>query len=125
MLLDTTTTPELEAEGLARDVIRAVQDTRKAAGFDVSDRIRLRLLFQNADDGHAVQSAFEAADVAGETLAVDARVLIAGELDPADAGGVNTFSAVAARGHGVNVAKGTYANRGSFMVVVERIGGAA
>ncbi len=125
VLLDTTTTPELEAEGLARDVIRAVQDTRKAAGFDVSDRIRLRLLFQNADDGHAVQSAFEAADVAGETLAVDARVLIAGELDPADAGGVNTFSAVAARGHGVNVAKGTYANRGSFMVVVERIGGAA
>ncbi|WP_375237085.1 class I tRNA ligase family protein, partial [Microbacterium schleiferi] len=125
VLLDTTTTPELEAEGLARDVIRAVQDTRKAAGFDVSDRIRLRLLFQNADDGHAVQSAFEAADVAGETLAVDARVLIAGELDPADAGGVNTFSAVAARGHGVNVAKGTYANRGSFMVVVERIGEAA
>ncbi|HAJ18161.1 MAG TPA: hypothetical protein DCL57_08710, partial [Microbacterium sp.] len=40
VLLDTTTTPELEAEGLARDVIRAVQDTRKAAGFDVSDRIR-------------------------------------------------------------------------------------
>ena len=45
VLLDTTTTPELEAEGLARDVIRAVQDTRKAAGFDVSDRIRLQLLF--------------------------------------------------------------------------------
>ena len=43
VLLDTTTTPELEAEGLARDVIRAVQDTRKAAGFDVSDRIRLEL----------------------------------------------------------------------------------
>ena len=41
VLLDTATTPELEAEGLARDVIRAVQDTRKAAGFDVSDRIRL------------------------------------------------------------------------------------
>ncbi|WP_434969404.1 isoleucine--tRNA ligase [Microbacterium sp. bgisy207] len=124
VLLDTTTTPELEAEGLARDVIRAVQDTRKSAGFEVSDRIRLRLLFQDPDDGRAVQSAFEAADVAGETLAVDARVLIAGELDPGEAGGVNTFSAVAARGHGANVAAGTYANRGSFMVVVERVGGA-
>ena len=42
-LLDTATTPELEAEGLARDIIRAVQDTRKAAGLDVSDRIRLGL----------------------------------------------------------------------------------
>ena len=46
VMLDTTTTPELEAEGLARDVIRAVQDTRKVAGFDVSDRIRLQLLFE-------------------------------------------------------------------------------
>ncbi len=41
VLLDTVTTPELEAEGLARDVIRAIQDTRKAAGLQVSDRITL------------------------------------------------------------------------------------
>ncbi|MEO6944631.1 MAG: isoleucine--tRNA ligase [Lacisediminihabitans sp.] len=39
VLLDTATTPELEAEGLARDLVRAIQDARKAAGLDVSDRI--------------------------------------------------------------------------------------
>jgi isoleucyl-tRNA synthetase len=41
VLLDTLITPELETEGLMRDFMRAVQETRKKAGFDVSDRIRL------------------------------------------------------------------------------------
>ncbi|WP_374953335.1 isoleucine--tRNA ligase [Rathayibacter sp. AY1A3] len=44
VLLDTATTPELEAEGLARDLIRAVQDARKEAGFEVSDRIVLEVV---------------------------------------------------------------------------------
>lgn len=44
VLLDTATTPELEAEGLARDLIRAVQDARKAAGLEVSDRIVLEIV---------------------------------------------------------------------------------
>ncbi len=41
VVLDTTVTPELAAEGLARDVIRAVQQARRDAGLDVSDRISL------------------------------------------------------------------------------------
>src|SRR3546814_6670780 len=56
VVLDTTTTPELEAEGLARDVIRAVQDARRSAGLDVSDRIDLRLTFQSATEADAVRS---------------------------------------------------------------------
>ena len=39
--LDTTLTPELIAEGTAREMIRSVQDARKLAGLDVSDRIVL------------------------------------------------------------------------------------
>ena len=41
VVLDTTVTPELAAEGLARDVIRAVQQARRDADLDVSDRISL------------------------------------------------------------------------------------
>ncbi|MGQ0520578.1 MAG: isoleucine--tRNA ligase [Actinomycetota bacterium] len=41
--LDTVLTPELEAEGTARDVARLVNEARKDAGLHVSDRIRLVL----------------------------------------------------------------------------------
>jgi isoleucyl-tRNA synthetase len=41
VVLDTAVTPELEAEGVARDLVRAVQQARRDAGLDVSDRIDL------------------------------------------------------------------------------------
>ncbi|MDR2722568.1 MAG: DUF5915 domain-containing protein, partial [Cellulomonadaceae bacterium] len=43
VVLDLALTPDLEAEGYARDVIRDVQDARKAAGLEVADRINLTL----------------------------------------------------------------------------------
>ena len=41
VVLDTAVTPELAAEGVARDLVRAVQQARRDAGLDVSDRIAL------------------------------------------------------------------------------------
>lgn len=43
VVLDTTVTEELRAEGWAADVVRGLQDARKAAGFAVSDRITVTL----------------------------------------------------------------------------------
>jgi hypothetical protein len=37
--LDTALTPELRAEGLAREVVRRIQDLRKSGGFDITDRV--------------------------------------------------------------------------------------
>ncbi len=39
--LDTTLTPDLVAEGLAREFVRHVQDLRKGAEFDIADHIRV------------------------------------------------------------------------------------
>ncbi|WAJ47357.1 isoleucine--tRNA ligase [Mycobacterium sp. Aquia_216] len=41
VVLDGTVTPELEAEGWAKDRIRELQELRKKTGLDVSDRIRV------------------------------------------------------------------------------------
>jgi isoleucyl-tRNA synthetase len=43
VVLDTEVTPELAAEGLARDLVRQVQQARRDAGLDVSDRIALTI----------------------------------------------------------------------------------
>ena len=66
LVLDTAVTPELEAEGLARDVIRAVQQARKDAALDVSDRIALTIV----GDAAAVEAVgIHRELIAGETLA--------------------------------------------------------
>jgi len=70
VVLDTTVTPELAAEGLARDVIRAVQQARRDAGLSVSDRIRLTV--DGRDDVVGAAKAHESL-LASETLALEIR----------------------------------------------------
>jgi isoleucyl-tRNA synthetase len=66
VVLDTTVTPELAAEGIARDLVRTVQQARREAGLDVSDHIALTI---EAPD--QVVAAFQTHErfVAAETLA--------------------------------------------------------
>jgi isoleucyl-tRNA synthetase len=66
LALDVRTTPELEREGLARDVVRLVQTARKDAKLHVSDRIRLRIECAG-ELAEAVRA--HHAYLAGETLA--------------------------------------------------------
>ena len=51
MGLDTTLNDELRREGVARELVRAVQDARKQAGLEVADRI---VLFVEGDAAVAV-----------------------------------------------------------------------
>jgi isoleucyl-tRNA synthetase len=67
--IDTAVTPELRREGLAREVIRLVQDARKNDGLDVTDRIVLRWSASDAEVSAALSE--HAALIAGEVLAVE------------------------------------------------------
>ncbi|MGY2004666.1 isoleucine--tRNA ligase [Blastococcus sp. SYSU DS1024] len=65
--LDLTLTPELERAGLFREAVRLVQETRKAGGLEVSDRIEL---FWTADGAMAQALTEHEEQLAGEVLAV-------------------------------------------------------
>jgi len=69
--LDTTLTPELIAEGTAREMIRSVQDARKLAGLDVSDRIVLGI---SGTAGIEASLALHRDYLMAETLATEWRV---------------------------------------------------
>ncbi len=81
VVLDTAVTPELEAVGIVRDVIRVVQQARRDAGLHVSDRIRLTVVGDEpvwrALTGHEGM-------LTAETLAVQAG--LSGDLDLLPAG---------------------------------------
>jgi isoleucyl-tRNA synthetase len=47
--LNTNLTHELRAEGVSRDLIRFIQNARKNAGFNVEDRIKLKLSAESAE----------------------------------------------------------------------------
>jgi isoleucyl-tRNA synthetase len=113
VILDTETTPELEAEGFARDMVRIVQDTRKAAGLDVSDRISLAIYVESESDEAALAAHGEL--IAGETLATSYTVSLSAQAAMgAAAGEAGTQRAT--------IDAGKFANAGALIVDVRKAG---
>ena len=75
--LSTVLTPALEAEGRARDFVRLVQEARKAAGLELTDRVRVT--FDPSDAARTAAVETWADYIRGETLA--------DSLDPGETGG--------------------------------------
>jgi isoleucyl-tRNA synthetase len=83
--IDITITRELRREGLAREVIRLVQDARKADGLDVTDRIALR--WSSSDEDVAAALTEHGTLIASEVLATEfgPEVAVTGAAEHADA----------------------------------------
>ncbi|WP_341954432.1 isoleucine--tRNA ligase [Salinibacterium sp. TMP30] len=110
VIIDTQLTPELSAEGLARDVIRMIQDARKSAGFDVSDRIALAISALDSADHDAI--GFHSAMIASETLAVQSTVeSFVNELPE---GTLETYR--------TELPAGKYANAGGLVIDITKMG---
>ncbi len=67
LALDLTLTPELRRTGLAREVIRLIQEARKTSGFEVSDRIVLNWWASDPQTAQAIEE--HGATIASEVLA--------------------------------------------------------
>ncbi|RKZ27648.1 isoleucine--tRNA ligase, partial [bacterium] len=67
--LDVKISSELRAEGYAREAVNRIQNTRKEAGLEVTDRINLALITDDAELKAALEKHRE--DIANETLAMN------------------------------------------------------
>lgn len=83
VVLDTTLTPELVAEGLARDFVRGVQDARKSAMYQIEDTIAI---LYDAPASVATAITAHVAYVRAETLAttIESHAGSTGSVDASD-----------------------------------------
>jgi isoleucyl-tRNA synthetase len=68
--LDLTITDELRLEGMAREIIRSIQQLRKESGFEITDRIIVTLP-DNEDTRACLNANYDY--VASQVLAVEVR----------------------------------------------------
>ena len=69
VMVNTVISQDLKREGMARDVVRFVQDARKDAGLDVADKIALCLSTESPDLMAAIAAHRET--IAADTQVVD------------------------------------------------------
>jgi len=110
VIIDTQLNSELLAEGLARDAIRVIQDARKAAGFEVSDRINLVITALDASDSEAL--GFHSAMIASETLAAQSTVQTF--MNELSEGTLETYR--------TELPAGKYANAGGLVIDITKLG---
>ncbi len=74
--LDLTLTPELEMEGLARELVNRIQNLRKDAGLEVTDRIRVSLSENEKVAGAlSAHESYIASEVLADSVTLEAGVL--------------------------------------------------
>ncbi len=81
IVLDIEVTPELETEGRARDLVRALQQERREMGLDVTDRIVVSVAPAGGSDASVLEALLDAhgAMIMEQVLAVDMRLVPAAE----------------------------------------------
>ncbi len=109
--LDTALDDDLVADGLVRDVVRGVQDVRKALDLGVSDRIALTVATDDATALAALRS--RGSWLADQVLATDLRVagLSDGAPDPATSDAAGRDSTDLAVGTGLDAAVRVWVRR--------------
>ena len=96
--LDTTLTPSLKREGLARDMISRAQKERKALGLEITDRVELMIFTDDAELTQAFMTHEE--EIQSELLANSlvlsdrpaAEVLEEAQIDSESAGDLELWS---------------------------------
>ncbi len=84
--IDTEITPELRREGMMREVVRQVQNTRKQTGLEVDDRIILSLATPDTELQKAISEHKDT--ILAETLAVELQDNLTGAVTSVKVDGV-------------------------------------
>jgi len=81
IVLETTITPELRAEGRAREIVSGIQSLRKQSGYDVTDNIRIHIA---GDDLTARAIEIFGEHIKTETLALSIDSALPAGTEPLD-----------------------------------------
>ena len=77
--LNLNITDELRQEGLARDIVRNIQDARKAQNYNITDRITIAITGGALPEDWVSYICGETLAAVGEVPAPDATVTVEGE----------------------------------------------